>query len=108
MRATILAFLMLIVAVFGSGTALAADPTAPGEAGGAIPIVLSAGEALSIGRIANVISPARNPICDDVKVATVVDTPEGPAFKGISPGRTLCSVSGGAFGVRQLFEITVR
>ena len=120
MRATIL--VVLVLTVSGLGTAAAADLRTPADlrtrtpsdvrspADGerAVPVLLAIGEVRLVARTANVVSPIRNPICDNVVVATVVHTPDGPAFRGGTPGKTLCSVSGGAVGARQLFEITVR
>jgi len=53
--------------------------------------------------------PVAAAMCDDTKVAVVVETPDGPAWKGVGPGVTLCganAVSGQ--GMRRVFRVTVR
>jgi hypothetical protein len=106
MRAIFMTILLLVLAAAPFGTAISADPPAQGDV--PVSIVLGVGEARPVGSSAELMGPARSPICDDLKVVNVVSTPEGPAFKGVSPGKTLCSVAAGAVGPRQLFEITVR
>ena len=69
------------------------------------PVVLQVGEIFHVCKSGEVICPVRSPICDDLKVVDVVDTPDGLGFKGISPGTTLCSVVSG--GARRIFRITV-
>ncbi len=56
---------------------------------------------------AQIACPAISPICDDVKVALPVDTPEGLGFKGVGSGTTLCSAASTS-GQRRVFRITVR
>ncbi|HWS14897.1 MAG TPA: hypothetical protein VN450_01780, partial [Candidatus Methylomirabilis sp.] len=77
------------------------------------PVELQVGEIFKVCTSGEVICPVRAPICDDLKIVDVVDTPDGLGFKGISPGTTLCSVMGGTsmsggFGFRRVFRITVR
>ena len=69
------------------------------------PVTLQAGEIFHVCKSGEVICPVRAPICDDLKVVDVVDTPDGLGFKGITPGTTLCSVMSG--GARRIFRITV-
>jgi hypothetical protein len=71
------------------------------------PISLSAGETFGVCSSGQIVCPARNPICDDPKVAVPVDVPDGLGFKGIAPGTTLCSAAS-AVGPRRIFRITVR
>ena len=90
--------------------AFSADPPPP-QYPGAYPVELKVGEIFVVNKAVGIISPARSPICDDLKIVNVVDTPDGLAFKGISPGKTLCSVAsgttmGGGIG-RRVFSITV-
>jgi len=73
---------------------------------------LKVGDIFIVSKSIEIVSPVRNPICDDLKVVDVVDTPDGLAFKGIAPGKTLCSVASGAAmsgstGSRRVFVITV-
>jgi len=70
-------------------------------------VVLQVGEIFKVCMSGEVICPVSVPICDDLKVVDVVDTPEGLGFKGISPGITLCSVQSGN-GARRIFRITVQ
>ncbi len=98
-----------ILAVFGS--AYAADNPPP-QFPGPYPVELKVGELFVVGKSIEIVQPVRFPICDDIKIVNVVDTPDGLAFKGISPGKTLCSVAGGSSmtggtGPRRVFAITV-
>jgi hypothetical protein len=87
-----------------------ADPP-PKQFSGAYPVDLKVGEIFVISKNVEIVSPVRAPICDDLKVVDVVGTPDGLAFKGIAPGKTLCSVASGAtrstYGPRRVFSITV-
>jgi hypothetical protein len=85
--------------------AQSADPPPP-QFLGAYPVDLMVGEIFIISKSIEIVIPVRFPICDDLKVVDVVDTPDGLAFKGIAPGKTLCSVSSGV-GPRRVFAITV-
>jgi hypothetical protein len=71
------------------------------------PVKLQVGEIFQVCKSGEVICPVGAPICDDLKVVDVVDTPDGLGFKGISPGATLCSVMSGN-GARRVFRITVQ
>lgn len=53
------------------------------------------------------ICPATVPICDDLKVATIVDGGDTLVIVGVGPGRTLCSVMS-VNKLRVVFQITVR
>ena len=105
MRATIIGILVLIMLTTFWSNAQSADPPPP-QFPGAYPVALKVGEIFIISKSIGIVSPVRFPICDDLKVVDVVDTPDGLAFKGITPGKTLCSVSGGV-GPRRVFAITV-
>src|SRR3970282_525331 len=59
------------------------------------PVELKVGEVMIISKSFDIVTPVITPLCDDLKVVDVVDTPDGPAFKGIAPGKTLCSVRAG-------------
>lgn len=73
------------------------------------PVELTAGGIFKVCRSGEIICPARSPICDDLEVATPVDTPEGLGFKAIAPGSTLCSAQAGAGNaLRRVFRITVQ
>jgi len=53
------------------------------------------------------ICPATVPICDDLKIATMVDGGTTLVILGVSPGQTLCSVMS-VNKVRVVYRITVR
>jgi hypothetical protein len=89
----------------------AADAPPP-QYPGPHPVDLKVGELFVVAESVEIVMPVRFPICDDLKVVDVVDTPDGLAFKGIAPGKTLCSVVsgatiGGTLGPRRVFAITV-
>lgn len=73
------------------------------------PVELQVGETLFICQSGKILCPATGAICDDLKVATPVDTPDGIGFKGVGPGTTLCGAQGrlGTTG-RPVWRITVR
>lgn len=96
--------LSLALAAAAQGTSWAQDSGKPGD--GYYPVSLAVEEVFDVCRSGAVVCPARSPICDDPKVATPVDLPDGLGFKGVSPGTTLCSV-GSAVGPRRIFRITV-
>jgi len=103
MRTTIVTMVALLVLTVFTGHAQAADPqrTEP------YPIELQVGEVFQICKSGEVICPVTAPLCDDIKTAYAVDTPDGLGFKGISPGWTLCSVMS-VNRLRRVFRITVR
>ena len=70
-------------------------------------VELRAGETFKVCLSGQIVCPAISPICDDVKVALPVDTPDGLGFKGVAPGTTLCSAASTS-GQRRVFRITVR
>lgn len=107
MRSPIVGILILIMLTTFLTNAPSADPPPPPpQFAGAYPVDLKIGELFIISKSIEIVSPVRFPICDDLKVVDVVDTTDGMAFKGIAPGKTLCSVSGGV-GPRRVFAITV-
>jgi hypothetical protein len=83
--------------------AVAAGPPDNGN----FPVSLAAGEVFDVCKSGTIVCPARSPICDDPKVATPTDLPDGLGFKGVSPGTTLCSAAS-AVGPRRVYRITVR
>jgi hypothetical protein len=89
----------------GMSSSRAQDAGKPGD--GSLPVELAAGGIYDVCSSGQVVCPARNPICDDPKVVTPVDLPNGLGFKGVSPGTTLCSV-GSAAGPRRVFRFTVQ
>ncbi len=105
MRTTLVGVLTLIILTTFCNHAQTAD--APTQYPGAHPVELKVGEVITISKSFDIVTPVITPICDDLKVVDVVDTPDGPAFKGIAPGKTLCSVRAGAGGLRRVFSITV-
>jgi hypothetical protein len=108
MRATIAGILVLIMLTIFWNNARSADPQPP-QYPGPYPVDLKVGGIFIISKSIEIVSPVSAPICDDLKVVNVVDTPDGLAFKGIAPGKTICSVSAGAGagGIRRVFTITV-
>jgi hypothetical protein len=77
----------------------------PGEE--AFAVELAVGETFEVCKSGQILCPAISPICDDLKVAVPVDTPDGLGFKGAGPGTTLCSAAS-ATGQRRVFRIIVR
>ncbi len=71
------------------------------------PVELRVGDVFKVCKSGQLLCPAVEPICDDLKVVAPVDTPDGLGFKGIAPGSTLCS-AGTTAGLRRVFRITVR
>jgi hypothetical protein len=66
------------------------------------PAKLSTGETFEVCKSGQIVCPAISPICDNLKVAVPVDTPDGLGFKGVAPGTTLCSAASAA-GPRRVF-----
>ena len=104
--ALVLAVAMLLLV---GGTAESGDPKRDEP----YPVELQVGEIFKVCLSGEVVCPVRAPICDDLKIVDVVDTPDGLGFLGKSPGTTLCSVMGGTsmgggLGFRRVFRITVR
>jgi len=85
--------------------AIAQETGPPGDE--PYPIELNAGDTFDVCNSGLIVCPATRAICDDLKVATPVDTPDGLGIKGVGPGSTLCSASS-AIGPRRIFRITVR
>jgi hypothetical protein len=108
MRATIAGILVLSMLTVSWSNAQSADPPPP-QFPGPIPVELKVGEIFIISKSIEIPGPLSAPICDDIKLVNVVDTPDGPAFMGIAPGKTLCSVAAGpgGQGFRRVFTITV-
>lgn len=70
-------------------------------------VELNVGETFKVCLSGQMVCPAIRPICDDLKVAKPVDTPDGLGFEGAGRGTTLCSASNPA-GQRRVFRIVVR
>jgi hypothetical protein len=64
-------------------------------------VALQVGEAAPVGP-----APVRNVICDDPSVVRLEDGPTGPVLKGLSPGKTRCSLTD-AVSVRRFYRVTV-
>lgn len=112
MRTTIVGIPALLMLNTFLNIAWSAD-TPPTQYPGAYPVELRVGEIFIVSKSIEIVIPVGSPICDDLNVVNVVDTPDGLAFKGIAPGKTLCSVASGSgraggFGPRRVFSITVR
>jgi len=103
MRVPILAMTGLLVLTVFVGYARSDDLQKPKS----YPVELQVGEIFHVCIPGLIICPAREPICDDLKVVDVIDTPDGLAFKGISPGTTLCSVAS-LNGIRVVFRVIVQ
>lgn len=111
MRATTKGVLVLLMLTAFCSRAQTAE-TPPPQFPGPYPVDLKVGEIFIVSKSVEIVRPVRYPICDDLKVVNVVDTPDGLAFKGMAPGKTLCSVASGATmsggtGARRVFAITV-
>ncbi len=72
-------------------------------------VELRVGDVLKICLTGKILCPALAPICDDPRVATPVDTPDGVGFRAVGPGTTLCGAQGakGTTG-RPVWRVTVR
>jgi len=103
MRTTIAAVIGLVLLSVSPGHAQEGVPFR----GEPYPVNLVAGEIFKVCKSGQIICPAIGPICDDLKVAIPVDTPDGLGFKGVGPGTTLCS-AGNESGLRRVFRISVR
>ncbi|MBE0604467.1 MAG: hypothetical protein IH611_12690 [Deltaproteobacteria bacterium] len=99
-RASAMIFLLVVGAFTAVHAASAQDP-------GYYPIELAVGESYEVCKTGAIVCPATSAFCDDPKVVVPVDLPGGLGFKGVSPGKTLCS-AGSAVGPRRVFSITVR
>lgn len=72
------------------------------------PLKLQVGKSIAICKTGTITCPAASPICDDTSVVDAQVTAEGLTFKGVKPGKTLCSAAtsnGG--GLRRVYSITV-
>lgn len=76
---------------------------------GPYPAELQVGEVLKICLTGKILCPAMGPVCDDLKVAIPVDTPDGVGFKAVGVGTTVCGAQGrmGSTG-HPAWRITVR
>ncbi|HTT70238.1 MAG TPA: hypothetical protein VMG32_03365 [Anaeromyxobacteraceae bacterium] len=96
--------------VLASAPALAASQEVwPPQKSVPVEVMVSVGQTYPFCGTGEITCPVAAAICDDVKVAVVVETPDGPAWKGVGPGVTLCganAVSGQ--GMRRVFRVTVR
>ena len=109
MRANIIIGILVILMLTTLwNNARSADPSTP-QFPGAYPVELKVGEIFIISKSNEIVGPLSNPICDDLKIVNVLDTSDGPAFNGIAPGKTFCSMSSaaGGMGKRRVFSITV-
>ncbi len=79
-----------------------------GRADDGTPVALDAGTSLNLCKSGLAACVAAQVICDDPKVARIENGPGGPELKGISPGSTLCSVSGAGGAFRRVLRVTVR
>lgn len=87
---------------------LALVPAARGADDKPYPLQVEVGKAVPICPTRTIQCPAGAPMCDDPKVAVPTSTPEGLAFEGVGPGRTLCSAGSAAgYGPRRVYEVTV-
>jgi hypothetical protein len=76
---------------------------------GPYPVELKVGEVLKICLTGKILCPAMSPTCDNLDVATPVDTPDGVGFKAVGVGTTVCGARGtmGTTG-HPAWRITVR
>lgn len=71
------------------------------------PVELQVGGIFQVCKSGEVICPVRFPICEDLTLVDVVDTPDGLGLKGISPGATHCSIMS-FIGTRRVFLMAGR
>jgi len=84
----------LAFALLTASKAAAADP-------GEIPLTVAVGALAPVGP-----GPVRQVICDDGGIVEIVDTDQGPAMRGLRPGKTVCSLID-AMSVRRVYRVTV-
>jgi hypothetical protein len=75
---------------------------------GATPIEVTVGETVALCERQLVHCPVSTFLCDDPKVALVRHGPAGAELKGISPGTTLCSVTGAQGAFRRMLRVSVK
>jgi hypothetical protein len=102
MRTTIVAVVGLLLLTVSAGRTQDVNP----QRDEPYSVELRGGETFKVCLSGQIVCPAISPICDDVKVALPVDTPDGLGFKGVGPGTTLCSAATTS-GQRRIFRITV-
>jgi hypothetical protein len=103
MKTTIAAIVALLLLTVSTG--YAQDESLPRDE--TYPVELRVGEIFKVCKSGQIVCPAISPICDDLKVAVPVDTPDGLGFEGVAAGTTFCSAAS-AIGPRRVFRITVR
>jgi hypothetical protein len=104
MKMKIAGIALLLLAVFLPCIVQGADAPIPE---GPYPVILKPGETFKVCLSGQIICPAIGAICDDLSVASPVETPDGLGFTAMGPGTTLCSASNPA-GMRRVFSIEVR
>lgn len=90
--------LALLVALVLPLVAMAEDGTA---------VEVTAGKKVVLCKKGLAVCPASVSLCDDPRVATIENGPEGPELKGLSPGTTLCSTAGPGGAFRRVLRVTV-
>jgi len=61
---------------------------------------------VAVGAVAPIPGPVRQVVCDDGALVEIVDTGQGPGFKGLKPGTTLCSLVD-PVSYRRVYRVTV-
>jgi len=98
-----------VVLVAAAWPVLGAAEGWPPPDSGPLEVVLEVGEVYPVCGSGSILCPAGNAVCDDLKVATPVDTPSGPGWKAVGPGVTLCGASSASGqGARRVYRVTVR
>jgi hypothetical protein len=72
------------------------------------PLALQVGKTIAVCKTGTIACPAGSPICDDTSVVDAQFTDEGLVFKGLKPGKTLCSAANNeGLGLRRVYVVTV-
>lgn len=87
--------------------ALVVAAALPAHAEDGTPVEVEVGRKIVLCKEGLAVCPAGVLLCDDPRVASIENGPDGPELKGISPGKTLCSVSGPGGAFRRVLRVTV-
>ena len=72
------------------------------------PLAIRVGRSVAICKTGTIACPAGSPNCDDTSVVDAQVTGEGLIFKGLKPGKTLCSAAANqGLGQRRVYAVTV-
>ncbi len=87
--------------------AICAVALAPALAQDGTPVALDVGTTQNLCTSGVVPCPVTMFMCDDPKVARIENGPAGTVLRGVSPGKTVCAVTGSAGTFRRILQVTV-